>query len=171
MHFQEDFQEDFQKDFQENSQDSQPESSLSRKRIYNIEIGENDICQVFIKKNGIEKKCETEYFHDKSTSNIIAHLRSSHNIIDDKKLKSEVQQIRQTKLPEIINVNTPYKGIKQSEINKAGFRQMMAKIDPKFRPTSNWLIKNQIALSYLKNVESLQHEIASCQNVTITADI
>ncbi|CAG8816423.1 15717_t:CDS:1, partial [Racocetra fulgida] len=104
------------------------------------------------------------YFHDKSTSNMIAHLRSSHNIVDDKKLKSEVQQIHQTKLPEIINVNTLYKSIKQSEINKAvmewiildnqplaasrkeGFHRMMAKIDPKFRPPSNRLIKNQIAL-------------------------
>ncbi|CAG8644767.1 9889_t:CDS:1, partial [Scutellospora calospora] len=53
-------------------------------------IGNKDVCQVIIKKKGRDKKCEKEYIHNNSTSNMIAHLQS-HNIVDNKKLKSEAQ--------------------------------------------------------------------------------
>ncbi|CAG8524477.1 4790_t:CDS:1, partial [Scutellospora calospora] len=77
-----------------------------------------DICQVMVKKNGEDKKCETEYFHDNSISNMIAHLRS-HNIVDNKKLKSETQQNRQATLTEMIRSDIPHKSDKQRELNKA----------------------------------------------------
>ncbi|CAG8722277.1 4390_t:CDS:1, partial [Scutellospora calospora] len=39
---------------------------------------------------------------------------------------------------------------------KKGFRCMMAIIDPKFLPPSNKLIKNEILLHYLNNVDHLR---------------
>ncbi|CAG8555361.1 10136_t:CDS:2, partial [Scutellospora calospora] len=95
-----------------------------------------------------------DYIHDNLTSNMIAHLRS-HNIIDKKKLKTEVQQKRQTTLLEVIKFNTLHKGDKRKEIvkgvvewilldneplsapRKKGFCRMMAIIDPKFHLPSN----------------------------------
>ncbi|CAG8644109.1 19520_t:CDS:2 [Racocetra fulgida] len=121
-----------------------------------------DVCQVMVKKKEEDKKCEVEYIHDNSTSNMIAHLRS-HNIIDNKKQKSEIQQNKQTTLTELIRSNIPHKVNKQKELNKAvvewillnnqplsaprkkGFRRMITKFDPRFRPPSDRVIKNEIA--------------------------
>ncbi|CAG8713400.1 9122_t:CDS:2, partial [Cetraspora pellucida] len=148
-----------------------------------------DVCQVMVKKKGEDKKCEVEYIHNNSTSNIIAHLRS-HNIIDNKKQKSEIQQNKQTTLTELIRSNIPHKVDKQKELNKAvvewilldnqplsaprkkGFRCMITKFDPRFRPPSDRVIKNEIAFSYLKNIDILRHEIKqSCKTATITTDL
>ncbi|CAG8710953.1 6482_t:CDS:1, partial [Scutellospora calospora] len=71
-------------------------------------IGSKDICQVVVKKKGKDQKCGKEYIHNNSTSNMIAHLQS-HNIVDSKKLKSELQKKRQTTLPEMIKSNTPHR--------------------------------------------------------------
>ncbi|CAG8791989.1 6800_t:CDS:1, partial [Racocetra fulgida] len=54
-------------------------------------IGDKDVCKVIVKKKCEDKKCGSEYIYNGSTSNMIAHLRSSHNIVDSKKLKSETQ--------------------------------------------------------------------------------
>ena len=79
-------------------------------------IGDKDICQIEIRK---DKKCEQKYLHDKSTSNMISYLRVQHNIVDNKRLKSEIQQIRQTTLTNLIKTNIPHKGAKRKEIIKA----------------------------------------------------
>jgi len=150
-------------------------------------IGDKDVCQIEIRK---DKKCGQEYLHDKSISNMISHLRVQHNIVDNKRLKSEIQQIRQTTLPDIIKTNIPHKGAKRKEIVKAviewillddkplsaprkkGFRRMMSKIDPKFRPPSDRFIKSEMEFSYLRNIEFLRQEIqTSCETATITADL
>ncbi|CAG8791832.1 6070_t:CDS:1, partial [Racocetra fulgida] len=122
---------------------------------YFKKIGNKDICDVEIKKNGKDQKCGTEYTHDGSTSNMIAHLKSAHNIVDSKKLKPKVQKNRQTTISESIQLNTLYKDDKLKEINRAviewilidnkplsalrkkGFCHMIAKIDPKFRLPSD----------------------------------
>ncbi|CAG8845951.1 20506_t:CDS:2, partial [Racocetra persica] len=130
---QEDSQEDSQEDFQE-------ESSLScfRKRSHDdrnnpsnatfkpapkkknrSKYKRNNVCQVVVKVKRKEQKCGMEYTHDGSTSNMIAYLCSVHNIVDDSKLKAEIQQARQTKLHEIIKVNALHKNAKQSKNSKA----------------------------------------------------
>ncbi|CAG8731125.1 25023_t:CDS:2 [Cetraspora pellucida] len=68
------------------------------------------------KKKRKDKKCEQEYLHDKSTSNMISHLRIQHNIVDNKRLKSEIQQIRQTTLPNIIKNNIPHKVMERDRL-------------------------------------------------------
>ncbi|CAG8812851.1 28573_t:CDS:2, partial [Dentiscutata erythropus] len=49
-------------------------------------IDMDDVCQVVVKVKGKEQKCGMEYTHDGSTSNMIAHLRSVYNIVDDNHL-------------------------------------------------------------------------------------
>ncbi|CAG8835733.1 12707_t:CDS:1, partial [Cetraspora pellucida] len=110
-----------------------------------------------------------------------------------KKLTSEnqqSQQSRQTTITEIIRSNTPHKGNRRKELNQAvvewillnneplsasrkkGFHRMMAKVDPKLRPPSDRVVKNEISLSYLKNITILQQEIGlSCETATITTDL
>ncbi|CAG8838286.1 16263_t:CDS:1, partial [Cetraspora pellucida] len=110
-----------------------------------------------------------------------------------KKLTSknqQSQQSRQTTITEIIRSNTLHKGNRRKELNQAvvewilldneplsaprkkGFRHMMAKVDPKFRPPSDRVIKNEISLSYLKNITILQQKIdLSCETATITTDL
>ncbi|CAG8780675.1 7218_t:CDS:2 [Dentiscutata erythropus] len=52
-------------------------------------IGDKDVYQIEIRK---DKKCGQEYLHDKSTSNMISHLRVQHNIVDNKRLKLPLPQ-------------------------------------------------------------------------------
>ncbi|CAG8503372.1 2603_t:CDS:2 [Racocetra fulgida] len=113
-------------------------------------IGSKYVCQIIIKKYVIDKKCEAEYLHDNSISNMIVHLQSSHNIVDPKKLNAEIQRAQQTILPKIVKNDIPYKGNKLDELNKTvvewiildnqllsaprnkGFRHMIAKVDQDF---------------------------------------
>ncbi|CAG8748959.1 3801_t:CDS:2, partial [Racocetra fulgida] len=145
-----------------NETDSESDNNNMTSSTNTLAGEKKDVCQVMIKKKGEDKKCEVEYVHDNSTSNMIAHLRS-HNIVDNKKQKSETQQNKQTTLTEIIQSNIPNKSDKQKELNKAvvewilldnqplsaprkkGFRQIMAKVDPKFHPPSDRVIRNEIA--------------------------
>src|SRR5260363_153989 len=90
-------------------------------------IVNKDICQIEIRK---DKKCGQEYLHDKSTSNMISHLQVQHNIVDNKRLKSEIQQIRQTTLPDIIKTNTSYKGAKRKKIVKAVIEWILLDDEP-----------------------------------------
>ncbi|CAG8609912.1 14262_t:CDS:2, partial [Cetraspora pellucida] len=92
-------------------------------------IDEKDVCYVNVKKKGKDQICGTDYVHDNSTSNIISHLRTSHKIVDNKKLTSEIQQ---TVVEWILLDNLPL-----AAPRKKGFRRMMAKVDPKFCPPSD----------------------------------
>ncbi|CAG8693770.1 10374_t:CDS:2, partial [Racocetra fulgida] len=108
-----------------------------------------DVCQVMIKKKEEDKKCEVEYVHDNSTSNMIAHLRS-HNIVDNKKQKSKTQQNKQTTLTEIIRSNIPHKSDKQKELNKAVVEAQINVMERDKLPQSN-LISTE---SYFEEEES-----------------
>jgi hypothetical protein len=90
----------------------------------------------------------------------------------------------------MFKTNTPHKGVRLKEIikgvvewilldneplvelRKKEFRHMILIIDPKFRSPSNKVIKDEILLDYLKNIDILRQEIASsCETATITADL
>ncbi|CAG8539227.1 8564_t:CDS:2 [Scutellospora calospora] len=97
---------------------SQESSSSFQKNTYTDKsdiIGTKDVCQVIIKKNEKNQKCEKEYVHDNLTSNMITHLRL-YNIVNSKKLKSDIQQKRQTTLLEMVKTNTPHKDDRRKEI-------------------------------------------------------
>ncbi|CAG8658630.1 7315_t:CDS:2 [Racocetra fulgida] len=62
-------------------------------------------------------KSDSQTSSDNTSTNALTHPTKRSQ--DLKKLKLEIQQIKQTTLPEILNTNNLYKGIRRKEINKA----------------------------------------------------